>query len=139
MGHQSHIGYVTTEVYGQAVMFRIDRPEIPERDIALTESDWVGERRCPVGSIVKRPKIEAVSVLVGAGSIYRMLPCTEAAAIKAIESSERRPLILISVPELTQIAGAEVAVTIERWPGGSTDPDDEDDEHDDEASAAGGF
>ena len=29
MGHQSHTGFVTTEAYGQAVMFRIDTPEIP--------------------------------------------------------------------------------------------------------------
>ena len=27
MGHPNHIGYVTTEAYGQAVLFRIDRPE----------------------------------------------------------------------------------------------------------------
>lgn len=35
MGHQSHIGYVTTEAYGQAVLFRIDRPELPECEQTL--------------------------------------------------------------------------------------------------------
>jgi hypothetical protein len=30
MGHQSEIGFVKTQAFGQAVMFRIDTPELPE-------------------------------------------------------------------------------------------------------------
>ncbi len=37
LGHQSHVGYVRTEAYGQAVLFRIDTPELPEREYVLTE------------------------------------------------------------------------------------------------------
>ena len=66
MGHQSHIGYVSTEAYGAAVLFRIDRPAIPE--IA----------------------VEPISVLVGAGSIYRIIPCSEEVAIAAIQKEQRR-------------------------------------------------
>lgn len=104
MGHQSHIGYVTTEAYGQAVLFRIDRPEIPEVEEPLATSGWVGEQRCPAGTVVKRGKIEAATVLVGSGSIYRIIPCTEEVALKAIRDSERRPLMLVKLPELPQIA-----------------------------------
>ena len=41
MGHQTHIGFVTTETYGCAVMFRIDQPEISQREETLTASRWV--------------------------------------------------------------------------------------------------
>lgn len=109
MGHQSHVGYVTTEVYGQALLFRIDRPEIPESEETLTESAWIGESRVPAGTIVKRGKIEAVSVLVGSGSIYRMVPCTEAVAMKAIRESERRQLILVKLPDVAQLAAPKQA------------------------------
>ncbi len=129
MGHQSHIGYVTTEAYGQAVMFRIDRPEIPEREETLKSPDWVGETRCPIGTVVKRPKIEAVTVLVGSGSIYRMIPCSEQAAIKAIESGERRPLMLVRLPEGAQIAaGSQAVVEVDTYE--SIDREDYDDDTD---------
>ena len=59
MGHQSHIGYVTTEAYGQAVLFRIDRPEVAECEQTLEETEWVGDQRCPAGTIVKHGKLEA--------------------------------------------------------------------------------
>src|SRR6266567_2000773 len=118
MGHQSHTGFVTTEAFGQAVLFRIDRPEIEEREITLTEPDWIGDQRAPAGTIVKRPRIAAATVLIGAQSIYRMIPCDEATALKAIETSERRPLILVRLPEAAQIAAA--------------DPDDQEDNDEDE-------
>lgn len=98
MGHQSHTGYVTTEAYGQAVLFRIDQPEVPEVEETLQSSDWVGEQRCPPGTVVKRPKIDAHSVLVGAQSIYRIIPCSEQAAMRAIRDGQRRPLMLVSLP-----------------------------------------
>jgi hypothetical protein len=125
MGHQSHIGHVTTEAYGQAVMFRVDRPEIPEREVMLEEPDWINTgQRAPAGSIVKKPRIPAVTVLIGAASIYRIIPCSEAAALKAIESSERRPLILIKLSESAQIQGPS--------PDDDDDPDDDDGPDDDQ-------
>ena len=79
MGHQSHIGYVSTEAYGAAVLFRIDRPAIPE--IA----------------------VEPLSVLVGAGSIYRIIPCSEEVAIAAIQKEQRRPLAIVKLAEVKRI------------------------------------
>lgn len=98
MGHQAHIGFVRTEAYGQAVLFRIDTPELPEREYELARPEWCGEKYCPVGTKVKREAEPGVSVLIGAGSIYRIVPCTEAVAREAIEASRRTNLKLVSLP-----------------------------------------
>ncbi len=104
MGHQSHIGFVTTEAYGAAVLFRIDQPEIAECEETLTDSEWIGNTTLPAGTVVQRGKIEAVSVLVGAGSIYRIIPCTQEVARKAILENQRRPLIDVKLPGAKSLA-----------------------------------
>jgi hypothetical protein len=134
MGHQSHVGYVTTEAYGQAVLFRIDRPEIPEAEETLAGPEWVGEQRCPAGTIVKRPKLEAATVLVGSGSIYRMIPCTEAVAMKAIRESERRPLILVKLPEVAQLPAAPVQPLESSEDVDLRSPDDSEEDYDEDGS-----
>ena len=108
MGHQTHIGFVRTEAYGQAVMFRIDTPELPEREYVLHEPAYVEGRWTPQGSKVQRAASPGLSVLVGAGSIYRLIPCSEAAALKAIESTARAELKLIEVPPDKALAAAAV-------------------------------
>jgi hypothetical protein len=97
MGHQSHIGFVTTETYGQAVLFRIDQPAVPGGEETLKRAEWVGDVFAGAGSVVQRQPIESVSVLVGSGSIYRIIPCDEATAMSAIRSSQRRPLSMVSL------------------------------------------
>ena len=104
MGHQTHIGYVRTEAYGAAVLFRVDTPELPEREYELARPEWCGETYCPAGTKVKRAAEPGVSVLIGAGSIYRMIPCTEEAARKAIESSRRTELKLVALPPAKELA-----------------------------------
>ena len=108
MGHQTHIGFVRTEAYGQAVLFRIDTPELPERDYVLTEPSYTriqngnnswSSQWTPAGATVRKISRPGCSVLVGAGSIYRIMPCTEGAAMKAIDQEERAELKLISLPE----------------------------------------
>lgn len=96
MGHQTHIGYVRTEVYGAAVLFRVDTPELPEgREYTLTEPDWSSGRLVPAGAVVKRAARPGVSVLIGAGSIYRIIPCTQEAALLAIEQNTRAALQVV--------------------------------------------
>jgi hypothetical protein len=107
MGHQSHIGHVTTEAYGQAVLFRIDRPELPEVDETLKCAEWVGEFYAQAGSVVRRAKLEAASVLVGSGSIYRIIPCDEATAMAAIRQGERRPLMVVKLADVKAIEAPE--------------------------------
>ncbi len=118
MGHQTHIGYVTTQAFGRAVMFRIDQPAVPGAEETLERPQWCGDTYCGAGSVIKRGDIEAASVLVGAGSIYRIIPCDEAAAMKAIRSSIQPPLMVVRLEMPKQIAGVNDAI----------DPDYDDDE-----------
>ena len=111
MGHQSHTGFVTTEAYGAAVLFRIDQPEIPEAEETLTAPEQLSIGYYPAGTVVKRGKIEAVSVLVGAGSIYRIIPCTKEVAEKAIRQNQRRPLIAVKLPGAKQLTTIVVEPT----------------------------
>jgi hypothetical protein len=99
MGHQSHIGYVETQVFGGAVLFRVDRPELPSEDDTLTETSWIGNTRCSAGSVIRRAAIPAATVLVGAASIYRIIPCDEATAMRAIRSNTNRPLFIVKLAE----------------------------------------
>lgn len=103
MGHQSHIGFVETQAFGGTVLFRVDRPEIPEEEETLTSSDWVGSQRAAAGSVVKRAAIPAATVLVGAGSIYRIVPCDEATALRAIREDGNRPLLLVKAADVPML------------------------------------
>jgi hypothetical protein len=106
MGHQSHIGFVKTEAYGAAVLFRIDSPGSPEKEYVLESPEYAcpvegspGLRQwCPAGTKVRRKARPPVSVLVGAGSIYRIIPCTEAVALATIERETRAELIVVELP-----------------------------------------
>lgn len=111
-GHQKAIGFVTTEAYGSACLFRVDTPELPEREYTLTRpgytsspddihmSEWTA-----AGAKVKRTRTEASSQLLGPGSIYRLIPCTEAVAREAIEELIPGPLILLEpAPKAQPIA-----------------------------------
>lgn len=120
MGHQSHIGYVTTQAFGAAILFRIDQPLIPEEEITLQEAEWVGSVRAQAGSVVRRPEIPASSVLVGSGSIYRIIPCDEATALRAIRLSRTRPLVPVSLVQ-------NLALPARKDDEDEGDEDDEDD------------
>jgi len=106
MGHRKEIGYVTTEAYGQAVMFRVDTPELPEREVVLTRPDYAHVNGSfewvPQGSKVKREKSPARSCLVAPGSLS-INPCDEVAAREALELTINRRLILIERGEAAQI------------------------------------
>ncbi len=117
MGHQSHIGYVTTETYGQAVLFRVDQPCLDRMEETLTEAAWVGDKYCQPGSIVERGAIPSASVLLGSQSIYRLIPCDEATAIRAIRSSQHRPLSIVKLGEQAALAASN-----------GDDPGDDDDD-----------
>lgn len=108
MGHQREIGFVTTEAYGQAVLFRVDTPDLPEREFTLTGPLYVACEWCPAGSKVKRPATPAKSRLLSPGALYALNPCTELAAREALEET-RPPLILLDKPPVAtvRIAGWE--------------------------------
>lgn len=122
MGHRKEIGYVTTESFGAAVLFRVDQPAIPgERERTLRYSVLVGDRYCPAGTKVKYGAIEARTVLVAPSSLYALNPCTESAALAAIEANIPRPVILLDVPQQAAIAAAAGEGSI---PGEGVDDDE---------------
>lgn len=130
MGHQKEIGYVTTEYYGQAALFRVDTPELPEREFVLTRPTSTSEGWSPAGSKVKREAMPAKSRLVSPGSLYAVNPCTEEAARTALEHLVARPLILIEAP--ARPALADPNDDTDRMLDGIDRQDDMDDNEDDD-------
>ena len=127
MGHQREIGFVTTQAFGQAVLFRCDTPELPEREFELTTPEYAeiegphARQWCPAGTKVKRKASPARSRLISPGALYAINPCTEEAARQAIEHASNRPLILIELPERALAAAADAEFI---------DPEDELDDYD---------
>jgi hypothetical protein len=106
MGHQREIGYVTTEYFGGAALFRVDAPEIPERDAELNRPEYLivedSCRLCPRGTKVRRLAIPAKTRFVAPGALYALTPCTEETARKAIEEMVPRSPIVLHIPEDSQ-------------------------------------
>ena len=123
LGHQRYVGYVRTEAYGQAVMFRIDVPELPEREYKLEAPEYVAHSWTPAGATVKRAATPGYTKLIGAGSIYSISPCDEPAAMKAVEATQRAELKVIALPENHKALAA---------PDDDEDDGEEDDDDDDD-------
>jgi|SRR5579859_3329898 len=118
-GHGKAIGFVTTEYFGTACMFRCDTPERPEREYVLEKPaygvnpDSMSEKFLPVGTKVKRAAAPAHSRLLGPGSIFAINPTSEELAMKQLEYDEPRPLICMEMPESTKqkaLAGPQPVV-----------------------------
>lgn len=125
-GHQRYAGYVTTEAYGQAVLFRVDVPPLDERERVTKAYEYIGGQRVPPGSTVKAPAVPGYTKLFGAGAIYGITPCDREAAEKALAAMQPRAFTLVKL-------GDERAL-----PAVDADPieDDVDDELDDEDEEA---
>lgn len=104
LGHQRYVGYVTTEAFGQAVLFRIDVPALDERERVTVRPGYVGDKYCPPGTAVKEGAVAGYTKLVGSGSIYTITPCTKEAALKAVEDMQARPLMGVTLPPDAQAA-----------------------------------
>lgn len=104
-GHGKAIGFVTTEYFGAACLFRVDTPEREEREYILerpeygTDPDGVSDRFLPVGTKVRREAAPAHTRLVGPSSIFALNPCTEEVAKRQLERDEPRPLIMVEMPK----------------------------------------
>lgn len=99
LGHQRYVGYVTTEAFGAAVLFRIDVPALDERERETKQPGYVNGQYCPAGTLVKEVAVAGYTKLVGSGSIYTITPCDKDAAMKALEQSQQRPLMVVKLPE----------------------------------------
>jgi hypothetical protein len=109
-GHQREVGYVTSQVFGTAILFRIDTPELPEREYSLERPEQVKHEGvylwATVGSKVKRASVPAKTKLVGPSAIYAMTPTTEETARMAIERLIVPPLILLELAKAKMLPAA---------------------------------
>lgn len=123
LGHQRYIGYVTTEAFGAAVLFRIDVPALEARERTTVRPGYVGDVYAPAGTVVQEGAVAGYTKLVGAGSIYTITPCDQAAAIAALETSRPRPLMVARLPDASALPPASTGV-----PGPDDDGDGDGDE-----------
>ena len=84
-------------------MFRLDVPSLPERTRVTSRAGSVAGQWAPAGTTVKEPSTAAYNKLFGIGAVYSITPCTEQAAIAALEDLQPRPLMLVSLPPATAI------------------------------------
>lgn len=105
-GHQKYAGYVTTEAYGAAVLFRIDVPALEARERTTKAPGYVGGRYVPAGTQVCEGAVNSYSKLLGVSAIFSITPCSQELALKVVEEIQPRPLISADVPpELALPAG----------------------------------
>ena len=85
-GHQKIAGYVKTEAFGTAAMFRVDVPPLPERERVLERPTYVnGAGYCGAGTKIGEPPIEGFTRLLGVGAIYAINPCSELTVMRMVE------------------------------------------------------
>jgi hypothetical protein len=107
-GHQREIGYVTTRYFGTACLFQVDVPELPERDSIVSQPQYINSEWVRSGTKVRKKGAPARSRMLGPGSIYALNPCTEEAALLAIEKLVGREIVLLEMPkESPQLAAGE--------------------------------
>lgn len=96
-GHQRFAGYVTTQAFGQAVLFRVDIPPLAEHERLTKHYEWIDGQNIPPGSTVKEDAVQGYTKLFGTGAIYAITPCTEDAAVKAVAAMQTRALRLVAL------------------------------------------
>jgi hypothetical protein len=133
LGHQRYVGFVTTEAYGQAVLFRIDVPALEARDRETKAGEYVGNKYVPPGTKVQEGSVAGYTKLIGSGSIYAITPCTKDTALKAVEEMQRRPLLNVTLPPDAQQALPPGGDGFDHLIDDEEDEDDEDDEFEERA------
>jgi hypothetical protein len=126
MGHQKEVGFVTTQYYGTACMFKIDVPDLPEREHTLERSRWVGDVLAPPGTTIRLGSQPGRTRLVGVSSVYAMNPCDRATAIALLEEKQDEVIKIVSLAGCKQLPLSSVL------PGEPEDGDIDDDEGEDD-------
>ena len=98
-GHQRYAGFVTTEAFGQAVLFRVDVPPLAERERVTKHYGYDDDgNSVPPGSTVKEAAVQGYTKYFGPGAIYAMTPCTQDVAEEAVASMQTRKVSIVSAP-----------------------------------------
>jgi len=128
-GHGHEAGFVTTQYFGDKAMFQVDVPELPERESLLSAPQWIDfegvTKLFPAGSKVRKEAVAGRTRLINPGAVYAMNPATEQAVMAAIESSERRRIIALALPENLQLP---LEIDSPAFLADGPNEDDEDDE-----------
>lgn len=98
-GRNQEIGYVSTYSFGGPSLFRVDQPELPAREYELTRAQRIDGVFCGPGTKVQRELLQGKTCFVGPQSIYRMNPCSEEVARKAIEELLSAPIKILHLVE----------------------------------------
>jgi|SRR5579863_6298032 len=104
MGHRREIGFVTSEAFGSVVLFRVEVPALPEREDVAQYSQYYRRRSdgceiyVPAHARVKLEAVPSRTCFVAPGSLYALNPCTERAAIAALEQSISREITPLDLP-----------------------------------------
>lgn len=118
-GHQRYAGYVTSEAFGQAVLFRVEVPPLEARDRITKHWEYVDDKQVPPGSTVRDDAVQGYTKFFGPGAIYAMTPCSQEAAEKAVASMQARNVTVV-----------QLAPEAKTLPPADTDDDDLDDPDD---------
>jgi hypothetical protein len=130
-GHQKIAGHVTTEYFGSAAMFRVDVPELPEREVTIERPEYVDTEQYSgyayAGSVLRREQEPGFTRIIGPGAVYAINPCDEPTVRKARELERQRPIVPVSLvtDRLKAIAACAVEDDSDRpdYPE-DKDPDD---------------
>jgi hypothetical protein len=120
MGHNKYAGFVTTQVFGAARLFRVDVPELPERQFELTLPTYSDGEYLSAGALVSKAATPAYSKLIGPSSIFAITPCTEELVRETLEHITPRPLIVLERPAASLIQ-APPPMDIGLFPEGMND------------------
>lgn len=112
MGRQTYAGYVTTQNFGAASLFRVDTPALPEKEGELQSARYIGERFVLAGTKYRLDPVDGFSKLIGAAAIYAITPCTEEVAMQETSRQRSRPLIPLGLvhnepPKMLEVLEAE--------------------------------
>lgn len=108
MGHRKEIGFVKTEYFGGTALFRCDTQGLEEREFTLKTPTYIEGEWMAAGTKVRREALPAKTCYIAPGSLYAMTPCTEQAALEAIEAMVHRPLIVVDAPKKKELAAGEI-------------------------------
>lgn len=106
-GHSREVGFVTTEYFGSGAVFRVEVPPLLEREVVLDRPEWIGNDFAGIGSKVLRGGVEGRTRFIGPGAVYAMNPCSQDAAMKALEAMNSRKVKLIELVQPRQLESAD--------------------------------
>ena len=90
LGHQTYAGHVTTEHFGQTVLFRVVTPAREARTRIAEEGEYLGGDYAKAGWRVTESEMPEAVRYIGAGSIYSIEPRSQERVLAEIEEISKR-------------------------------------------------